>query len=342
MKYHRQITIGYQPDGKRVRKWFHSNTKSGLEEEIRQFRNAAEKVSNPSDVTFGEYAKTWIETYKSHTAKQTQEMYESAKKKCERLDPFEIRKVTKTMCQQIINEHWSHPRTAEIVATYLKQVFKSAISDGIMATSPMTGVALPKKQTKEKHLLTEKEMEAARNAQLNDSDRLFLDILITFGLRPAEALALTPADFDMKSRVLHITKAVEMGNDGTSRVKSTKTGISRDIPLPSEWPNPPKSGFYLFTRRNGQLYNKSAYRRLSERILKAMGTVHPGVTLYSFRHRRATDLYYLTQKGVISTAQAAALMGHSEEVFIKTYRHIDPGMEQLQKIYDQKNEENVI
>ena len=330
-KYNKYITLGYSPEGKRLRKWFHAETKSELEEAIRKFKNEADLVRNPSDITFGTYSNTWLDTYKGHCAKQTREMYANAKKKCDRLDPYEIRRVTKTQCQQIINDYWSQPRTAEIVATYLKQVFKCAIADGIMASSPMTGVKLPKKQKKEKYLLTDADMEKARNAQLNESDRFFLDILITFGLRPAEALALTPADFDQKNGVLHVTKAVEMGNDGTSKIKSTKTGTSRDLPLPAGFQNPPKNAFYIFTRKNGQLMNKSAYRRLSERVLKAVDV--PQATLYSFRHRRATDLYYLTQKGVISTKQAAQLMGHSEEIFIKTYSHIDVAKENLQKIY---------
>ena len=330
-KYNSRITIGYAPDGQRMRKWFHAETKADLENQIRRFKNEAERVRNPSDITFGEYSKSWMTTYKSHCSQQTREMYANAKKKCARLDPYEIRRVTKTMCQQIINDHWNTPRSAEIVATYLKQVFKCAIADGIMASSPMTGVKLPKKQKKEKYLLTDQDMEKARNAQLNESDRLFLDILITFGLRPAEALALTPADFDQKNGVLHVTKAVEMGNDGSAKIKSTKTGISRDIPLPAGFRNPPKTTFYLFTRKDGQLVNKSAYRRMSERILKAVDV--PGITLYAFRHRRATDLYYLTQNGTISTKQAAALMGHSEEIFIKTYSHIDTSKEDLLKIY---------
>ena len=331
MKYSKRITIGYTPDGQRLRKWFHADTKADLEEKIRKWRNEAERVRNPSDITFGEYADIWFDTYKNHSAKQTREMYANAKKKCTQLDPYEIRRVTKTMCQQIINDHWNTPRSAEIVATYLNQVFKCAIADGIMASSPMTGVKLPKKQKKEKYLLTDQDMEKARNAQLNESDRLFLDILITFGLRPAEALALTPADFDQKNGVLHVTKAVEMGNDGSVKIKSTKTGIIRDIPLPAGFRNPPKTTFYLFTRKDGQLVNKSAYRRMSERILKAVDV--PGITLYAFRHRRATDLYYLTQNGTISTKQAAALMGHSEEIFIKTYSHIDTSKEDLLKIY---------
>ena len=67
----------------------------------------------------------------------------------------------------------------------------------------------------------------------------------------------------------------------------------------------------------------------------------PEFTLYCFRHRRATDLYYLTQTGEISTKKAAALMGHSEIVFLKTYSQIDDNKENLARIYDGLKVENL-
>lgn len=348
MKYNKHITIGYKPDGTRIRKWFHSNSKADLEEQIFRFKLEQTKAANPSDVTFGSYSERWMKTYKCNCGKQTREMYENAKKKCVVLDPYEIRKITRSMCQEIINDHWGSPRSAEIIAGLLRQIFKCAVQDGIMPTNPAEALKLPKKKKKEKYLLTEEDMAAARKADLNDSDRLFLDILMVFGLRPGEALALQPTDFDFKAGVLKITKALELPNDNTSRIKDTKTGVSREIPIPEQLiPSLRErirgnSGFLLFQSRTGGLYTKSAYRRLSERILKAINVAAggnaymnliPEVTLLSFRHRRATSLYYLAQKGVISTKQAAALMGHSEEVFIRTYSHIDSKKEDLQSIY---------
>ena len=66
---------------------------------------------------------------------------------------------------------------------------------------------------------------------------------------------------------------------------------------------------------------------MSERILKAIGV--PKCTLYSFRHRRATDLYYLTQQvgSGVTTKYAASILGHSELVFLKTYSHVDMDQE---------------
>ena len=97
-------------------------------------------------------------------------------------------------------------------------------------------------------------------------------------------------------------------------------------------------GFLLFTKQDGQQHTKSSYVKMSARIMKkwnqALGgdsvmNMLPNVTMYSFRHRKATDLYYLCQRGSISTKYAAELMGHSEEIFIRTYSHIDMEHEDL-------------
>lgn len=349
MKYNKHITIGYKPDGTRIRKWFHSNRKDDLEEQIRQFKNEQERLLNPSDITFGEYKGQWFQAYKSNRSKRTREMYDRILDKLDPLDPYEIRKVTRTMCQGIINNAWEHPRTAEQIAGTLKQIFRAAAADGIISANPADFMTLPKKKTEEKHLLTDKEVKAFREADLCEEDRLLVTILLTFGLRPGEAFALQQRDFDFRTGMLHITKAVEMAQDGTASLKSTKTEACRDIPIPEKIKPVLRayfrshSGFFLFTRPDGGLINKAAYRYRSGRILKAVNKKLGGnenislvseITLYSCRHWRATQHYYLTQKGIISTAQAAALMGHSEEVFIRTYRHIDPNKERLQEIYE--------
>lgn len=331
MKYRKQIYLGYDAQGRQIRKWISADSKTELKKKIEQYKEEIRKVSNPSEVTFKEYSNQWMRVYKSNKAKQTQEMYRYALRKCSDIDPVPIKKVTKSMCQGLINDTWFFPSAAEDLASTLKQIFKSAMADGIIATNPADSLSLPKKPQSKFYLLTEEDLEKIRNTELNDSDRLLVTILQVFGLRPAEALALNPADFDWNNQILHITKAVEMSNDNKSRIKATKTEVSRDIPIPEQLIEPLKEQIQgkrtllLFTKADGHLCTKSAYRRLSERLLKAFNI--KGMTLYSFRHRRATDLYYLTQTGAISTKYAATLMGHSELVFLKTYSHIDQSKE---------------
>ena len=201
------------------------------------------------------------------------------------------------------------------------------------------------------HLLTECELDALERADLNEQDRMFVTIMRTFGLRPGEALALTVQDFDFSTNTLHIAKALELANDNKPTVKSTKTGVSRDIPIPVALVQQLRAyfgkikGFLLFTNKYATYHSKSSYTKMSKRILKAWNVALggdenfnrlPRVTIYSFRHRRATELLYLTQgdNPTISILKAAQLMGHSVNVFLNTYSHIDESQENLQDIYE--------
>ena len=348
-KYKKQVHLGYDSEGKQIRKWFYGETKSELNANIQKYRNDLERLQNPSDITFRDYSDQWFRTYKENRAKQTKDMYRNALKKCGRLDPVPLKKITRSMCQETINTSWEYPSAAEVLSDTLKQIFKCAIRDGIILANPADALDLPKKPQAAFHLLTKKEMDAFDKAELNDQDRLFVTIMKFFGLRPAEALALGPTDFDLDAGILHVTKALELANDNQEAVKMTKTEVSRDIPIPKQLIAPLRErfrtnpGFLLFPKRDKGLYTKSAYRRLCERILTAVNlalggnenlNLIPDVTIYCLRHRRATDLYYQCQKGVISTKKAAYLMGHSEEVFLKTYSHIDDSKEHLEQIYD--------
>ena len=375
MKYNKQVYLGYDASGRQVRKWFHADSKAELNEKILEYKMELRKVSNPSDVTFADYSEHWFKTYKGNRAKQTQDMYANALRKCELLDPIPIKKITRSLCQEVVNGSWKHPSAAEDLADTLKQVFKTAIADGIILANPADGLSLPRKPQSKFYLLTEEDLDKIEKAPLRPADRLLVTILQVFGLRPAEALALQPTDFNLKNKVLHITKALELANDNRSQIKSTKTEATRDIPIPDSLiallrehfqANP---GFLLFPKADGRPYTKSAYRRTFERIHKVINEYvinkkleelekskkktktkeaqiratdfFPEFTLYCFRHRRATDLYYLTQTGEISTKKAAALMGHSEIVFLKTYSHIDDNKENLARIYDGLKVENL-
>ena len=346
MKYSKQISFGYTMEGKRIRKWVHANSIAELNRKIEQLKIEHQLTPNASDITFGEYSKRWMTAYKSNRSTQTRNMYANALKKCANLDRYPLKSITKTNCQELVNLTWKTPRIAKIVADTLRQIFRTAVADGIILRNPADNLVIPQGQHKVIRLLTTAELDALDRAELDPQDRMFVMILRNFGLRPAEALALQPSDFDIRRKVLHITKALELA-DGGNNVKSTKTGKNREIPIPDEIiPHLTRyfrsiSGFLLFSKIDGHQHTKSSYTKLSARILKrwneSLGgnnnmNLLAGVTMYSFRHRKATDYYYLCQKGLISTKMAASLLGHSEEIFIRTYSHIDPEHEDLQAV----------
>jgi len=349
MKYNKQISMGYDPStGKQIRKWIHANTQLELANKIQEAQRTLIETPNASNITFREYSRRWFAVYKANRSNRTKEMYEYGLRKCSELDGFPLNSVTKMQCQQILNELWNTPRTAKIVRDTMKQVFKAAIADGIISRNPAADLDIPEAHAAEKRLLTDRELEAIRTADLEPQDRMFVTILLTFGLRPAEALALRPMDFDFKNRILTISKAVELNNDNTSRIKDTKTGVTRTIPIPDGLVSILKAYtmenpfLYLFSNRNGELMTKSGYRRMSERVWKAVNVqlggddnhnLVAGRNFYDCRHYKATEWYYLCQEGQISTKYAAELLGHSEEVFLKIYSHISEKKEHPEALF---------
>ena len=347
-KYMKQVYLGYSDTGKQVKKRVYADTMDELKLKIRQLQNEHDLTPNTSEITFGEYSRLWLSVSKGTKSKQTQDVAKTSLRKCAALDRLPIRRITRSQLQAVVNESWEHPHAAKGVADVFRQIFTMAQNDGIIARNPALKLDRPKILRAEHHLLTERELEGIRKADLNEQDRMFVTILQTFGLRPAEALALQPMDFDIPRKILHITKALEMTNDNKSTLKSTKTGEKRDIPIPDCIIPTLKAyfrrnkGFLLFTNKNGQMHTKSSYKRMQQRVWtkvnEALGgdpdhSLVAGRSFYDFRHWRATQWYYLCQKGIVSPKQCAALLGHSEIIFLSTYSHLDPDREKLTEIY---------
>lgn len=341
-KYQKQVTIGYDQDGKRVRKRIYSNSKQDLQYQERLLLQNTE-YELLSSALFGDYAEHWFSTYKGNKETRTKDYYRTGLKKLESLYGRELKDIKRSDVQQIISDNWDHPRTCGKLAGIMQQIFRSAMEDGLINRMPTVRLTLPKPPKVEKRILTDAERAAAKNADLPEKERLFLDVIMYLGLRPEEARALTPFSIDFTDKSISITQAV-IFNDNSPELKDTKTGKHRTLPLPEELLPELRKAVrgakgYLFTDTHGNLMSKSSYRCMQDRIFRAINRELGGddyidnlngMTFYTFRHTRGTQLYYLTQSGGISTKMAAEYMGHSEMVFLSTYSHIDPKKEHLE------------
>lgn len=343
-KYSKQITLGYSQDGKRIRKRIYADSQQELKRKERELLKNAEKEL-VSSTLFGEYAQSWLKTYKSTKETRTQEFYASGVDKLESLNMIRIDKIRRSQLQEILAENWEHPRTCKKLANIMSQIFRSAMADGLIIRNPAESLDIPKYVKTEKRILTEAEKKAINAAKLPDSERMFLQIIRQLGLRPEEARALTRSAIDFQNGTITIDKA-SIFNENAPELKGVKNGKPRTLPLPnglkSELRRYVKGvQWLLFTDSKGQLMSKSSFRCFQKRIFDSLnrqlgGTdklnVLNGMTFYTLRHTRGTELYYLAQKGEISTKLAAQYMGHSEIVFLSTYSHIDAKRENLEAL----------
>lgn len=343
-KYNRQISLGYSDDGKRVRRWIHADSQQELKRKERELlKNSEQALVVPK--RFGEYAQAWLKTYKSNKETRTREFYESGVKKLSALNGRELSRITRSQLQEVLAENWEHPRTCKKLANIMSQIFRSAIADGLIWKNPAESLDIPKQTKTEKRILTQAEKEAIAAADLPASEKLFLDLCRHLGLRPEEARALTRSDINIKAETITINKAVIFAKNAPE-LKGVKNGKPRTIPLQNDLIPALQSyikdcGWLLFTDSKGNLMSKSSFRcfqrRIFDEVNRKLGgndkmSVLNGMTFYTLRHTRGTELYYLAQKGKISTKLAAQYMGHSEMVFLSTYSHIDEQKEDLKAL----------
>lgn len=331
-KYSKLITVGYS-DGKRIRKRIRYNTEAELYRLVAEAKSKIADSRNPSGVTFSAYANKWFMVNKPRWSPSTELFYFNTLKKMDPLKFCKLRDITKSDCQMVIQENWEKPRTCEKIKTALKQIFDAAIEDGIITVNPAKKLMLPKNEKAEKRALTDNEIEAVRRFNINPKKNLAVHLMYYLGLRPEELRALMVNDFNFETNEVAINKAVAHVNN-QAIMSPTKNHKVRTLPLPDILIPELKeyiselSTLYLFTTDSGQLMSKTSWSRFTNSVFTEInrllgGNAHldllNGFTWYTFRHNHGTRLYY---SNLLTTKMKAYLMGHSEQVFLTTYSHL--------------------
>ena len=326
----KQITVGIDPyTGKRIRKRIYATSPTGL----RQAENAAiaeyTKNGQTKDMLFKNYREKWFDAYCTQLSENTRYCYQVILKHFDQLNGTKMSRITRLDLQKVLNEQWGKPYTCKKIYSLMRQIWKSAVFDGVVSKDITEGLKRPKSAPAKRRALTEKEMEAIRSVTLPANHRFMVDLLLQFGLRPGEALALNVHDFNKRARTLTISKSVSYQDMKKAAIKTTKTGVTRVLPVPdSFWAKIPKiSGLYYFADDDGSLFCRGTAQKFCSDIINAINAKMGGtaklkatdMTLYTFRHNKASLLYYTNG---ISLKKKAQYMGHSEEQFIRTYSHM--------------------
>lgn len=330
--YRTGVVVGYDENGKMIRKWLSARTISDLERKIMEVKTSIASGRNllDEDVRFGDYAKMWLETYKANRGINTKQMY-SHLISCQfaSLSGMKLCDIRATHLQAVINEYAEQPRTCEQIKLTLRQIFKQAIEDDLVLKNPAASLELPRHILKEKRALTDEEKTALKSADLTVEERAFITIAYGCGLRPAEIYALTWSDIDFKNNVIHVNKSLvfERNRPIVSYPKTNKS--IRDVEMHKIVVQALKEyrattiAPKLFCDRSGEYKGKTGYLGEWERIKRKMEAVlghETDLTLYCFRHNFVCMLHY----GGVSPEEAQRILGHtSYKMIMDFYLHLD-------------------
>ena len=276
------------------------------------------------DTLVGEWAKIWIEKYKSDLRPNTLRMYKDAynvhilsaigNMPLRTVKPVHIRDVMSSIADK--SESLQHK-----VLITMRQIFQTARQNGLIVKDPTEGVKITPhaKPDKVKHL-TKDQVRTLLEAVTDDKAMASVGLCLYCGLRREEAMGLQWGDIKGSSLTVNRALAFVKNQPDPSQELKTKAA-HRTIPIPEPLmdilSNTPKTGLYVITKADGGPMTQMAFRRLWEKVTSVIDfPLHP----HMLRHTYATNLYYA---GVdLRTAQY--LLGHSSiQMTAQVYTHLD-------------------
>jgi integrase len=209
------------------------------------------------------------------------------------------------------------PATVRKNIEALNRLLIRAVEDGVLASSPVKRVRLPKKPKRIPRFLSAPQREdLLRVAQAHSKDAYMLVALgVYLGLRKAELLSVRWDSIDLTQLVAHVVNQEHF---------TTKNGKNRAVPICDELHSIllPFSNAIGFVLHPGKTYEKGSryrweFRGLFKALVKEAG-LGSWVTAHVMRHTFAS-LY--AQAGV-SLYKIGTWMGHSSSEVTEIYAHL--------------------
>ena len=337
-----ELTLGYDTNGKRIKKVFHSKDLDKLQKKLNDERYKLDRniITQNSDYTVSDWIQFWLENYKATTLKsKTYDNYEYALNSHIRMSigGLKLNKIRTDSIQQLYNQ--MHKRnlstsTIRIVHVTLSQAFDQAIKNELIHTNPCKATVRPKSERKKVTAMTVQQHDAFLDGCKNTTFHNFFVFLLNTGLRMGEALALVWQDIDFQEKTITVNKtASDIVNRDEGATTKRKTIITeaksshsiRTVPLNNTaneilMSQRDRNGLLVFSSKVGTMLMPRNINRSLGDLLKAKD-LPDSITIHTLRHTFATRLL---EKGV-NPKVVSDLLGHaSVQITLDVYSHVMP------------------
>lgn len=211
-----------------------------MKEEIKQKkqREKQEITTNYYNLTFGDFAKDYLEIFKKPTLKESS--FHNFELLFKRYSKSKIYKMKiKDITHHDLKRFYDCVDVNYSSYAFFKDIFEKAKEIGITCFNPFCMIVKPKmaeqeeKQKPGSDILKESEVEKIFNFNFGSRKyNVLFKFLYLTGLRVSEALALTVNDIDFEKKELHVNKQIMIYS---GKISSTKSKTSnRIVPLFNE------------------------------------------------------------------------------------------------------------
>lgn len=346
------LQIGFQPDGKPLRRYFYGHSRAEAERKRDAFRASYFGGSRyDPDITL----RDWISVFKSTYRKRVNPAYLSSdaapyNRLSKALGHMRIKDIRESDLQKALNAVSGMSfSTADKYRQAIRRVFERAKKNKLIAENPADDLILPPNTKGTHRSLDRWEFDlilANWNTPASHAG-LWVMLMLLCGLRRGEMMALDWKDVDLSARTLRVSQVAVVSVNQTTIEQRAKTDAGlRTLPICqalhsalSSVPPERRFGFVCLSAHNNPLTESAVSRGLKtfcavlERIAnnepptwrgKRPTPVKPDRKLFSFtahdlRHTYATALY---DAGVPVKA-AQYFLGHADiRITLDLYTHL--------------------
>jgi integrase len=184
---------------------------------------------------FGEYAEQWraAQVHRPTTAAQVEIFLR--RHAYPTLGPRQIGAIRRSEIQAWVKALSGvlAPATVELVYRWVSSIFKAAVGDRLIASSPCCRIALPKRNDAEVVPLSVSEVEALAGA-VPDRYRALIVFAAGMGLRQGECFGLTVDRVDFLRREVRVDRQLISARDGVPEFGPPKSKAGfRTVPMPA-------------------------------------------------------------------------------------------------------------
>lgn len=281
---------------------------------------------------FYKYYMDWIKLYKEKAVRKvTLDKYHLTHRKIKELAPeLHMNELTRQSYQKLLNNYAAthEKQTTLDFHHHLKAALVDALDEGLLEHDPtrraiIKGVDPSNKKNKFLNLYELQKL--LRHLDLGDELNWdwFILLVSKTGLRFAEALALTPEDFDFERQQIIVNKSwnykTPIGNFQKTKNESSNRVVMVDWHLMNQFKSliqNKESDWPIFVPHNKRVFN-STVNGLLEKYCYKLDI--PTISVHGLRHTHASLLLY---EGV-SVASVAKRLGHANTTTTQeTYIHI--------------------
>lgn len=281
-------------------------------------------------ITYKEYRKLYVKDVAQYQEYASEQHYMHSLEKFSKLDDILLRDISFIHIQDCVNDMIKEGLSVTTIKNYIGNI-KTAFNEAakqykIIPNSPIDdNLKYPKPKTNDKaKALNKIELDELLSKLYPHRDYYIALIAATCGLRLGEIIGLTLPNIDLDNAKLHVTqqwKQTSKGVYGLGKLKSKNS--YRTVPIPPKTITALKE--YLSTAvidTNKRIFLDRTTGVASGRLLKKIRRFGFDNTVHDLRHTYAS---FLTFNG-IDVKTGSKLMGHTVQMFIKTYSHFNDDM----------------